>query len=60
MQLENSVREIHELFVELSVMVEQQGDTVDRIDMMVGDAEMVVHEGAQQIKQARHKKKKTR
>ena len=60
LQLENSVKEVHELFVELSVMVVQQGETVDRIDMIVGDAEIVVHDGAEQIKQARRTKKKTR
>ena len=60
LQLENSVREIHELFMELSVMVEEQGETVDRIDMVVVDAEILAHDEAEQIKQARCKKKKPR
>ena len=60
LQLENSVREVNELFVELSIMVEQQGETLDRIDMAVGDAEIVVQEGTEQIKQGHRKKKKNR
>lgn len=52
LKLENSIREVYELFMELSQMVEQQGESINRIVDLVEEAEARVHEGKEEIIQA--------
>merc|ERR1712062_437218 len=56
LKLEKGITEIHEMFLDLSNMVNIQGEAVDRIETRVGDAQMHVEEGREQLKQARRKK----
>ena len=52
LKLENSIREVYELFMELSQMVEQQGESINRIVDLVEEAEAKVYEGKEEIIQA--------
>ena len=52
LKLENSIREVYELFMELSQMVEQQGESINRIEALVEDAGERVHSGKEEIVQA--------
>ena len=52
LKLENSIREVYELFMELSQMVEQQGESINRIEALVEDAGERVHSGKEEIIQA--------
>ena len=52
LKLENSIREVYELFMELSAMVEQQGESINNIVQLVEDAEIKVHEGKKELVQA--------
>jgi syntaxin 1B/2/3 len=60
MKLEKGITEIHEMFLDLSNMVNMQGEAVDRIEVRVGDAQMHVEEGREQLKQAKKKQKAAR
>merc|ERR1712179_849559 len=51
---------INEMFLDLSNMVNIQGEAVDRIETRVGDAQMHVEEGREQLKQAKKKQKAAR
>ena len=59
-KLEKSIQEVYELFIELSAMVEDQGNTLDIIEMNVENTATNANEGAKNLKEARRKKKKTR
>jgi t-SNARE complex subunit (syntaxin) len=50
--LEKSIRELHELFVDMATLIEQQGDKVDRIENHVMNATSYVDKGREQVKQA--------
>jgi len=60
LKLEKGITEIHEMFLDLSNMVNIQGEAVDRIETRVGDAQMHVEEGREQLKQAKKKQKAAR
>ena len=59
-KLEKSIQEVYELFIELSAMVEDQGNSLDLIEMNIENIAANANEGAKNLKQARKKKKKTR
>ena len=59
-KLEKSIQEVYELFIELSAMVEEQGNSLDLIEMNIEKTAANANEGAKNLKQARKKKKKTR
>lgn len=59
-KLEKGISEVHEMFLDLSYMVNQQGETLDRIEDTVGEAQMQVEEGREQLKQAKKKQKSAR
>ena len=59
-KLEKSIQEVYELFIELSAMVEEQGNSLDLIEMNIESTAANANEGAKNLKQARKKKKKTR
>ena len=59
-KLEKGITEIHEMFLDLSNMVNLQGEAIDRIETRVGDAQMHVEEGREQLKQAKKKQKAAR
>ena len=52
LKLENSIREVYELFMELASMVEQQGESINNIVLLVEGAEARVYEGVKELKQA--------
>jgi len=52
LKIENSIRDVYELFMELQALVEQQGESVDTIARLVENAEDAVHEGAKDLAQA--------
>jgi len=60
MNLEKGISEIHEMFLDLSNMVNTQGEALDRIDVRVGEAQMNVEEGREQLRQAQKKQKSAR
>jgi len=59
-KLEKSIQEVYELFIELSAMVEDQGNSLDLIEMNIENTATNANEGAKNLKEARKKKKKTR
>jgi len=59
-KLEKSIQEVYELFTELSAMVEEQGNSLDLIEMNIENTAANANEGAKNLKQAQKKKKKTR
>jgi len=59
-KLEKGICEVHDMFLELSHMVEAQGEAVGRIEDRVGQAAINVEEGRQQLKSAEKKKKSAR
>ena len=52
MKLEQSIREVHELFLELSGLVSQQGELVNSIAYNVELADDKVEQGTEQLKDA--------
>eukprot|EP00117_Sycon_ciliatum_P010641 scpid92857/ scgid2654/ Syntaxin len=52
MKLENSIRELHEMFMDMAVLVEQQGEMIDRIEFNVENAAAYVAEAKVQTRQA--------
>ena len=60
MKLEQSIREVYELFVELSALVESQGDSVNNIAQFVDEAVIHVEKGNTEIHKARVYKDKAR
>ncbi|XP_045475452.1 syntaxin-1A-like isoform X2 [Harmonia axyridis] len=51
-KLENSIRELHDMFMDMAMLVENQGDLVDRIEYHVGQAENHVVSGRSELKTA--------
>jgi len=52
MKLENSIRELHEMFSDLAILVESQGEMIDRIEHNVESAAEYVQEAASDINKA--------
>ncbi|XP_014217438.1 syntaxin-16 [Copidosoma floridanum] len=55
-----SISELHDVFKELAVMVQDQGTVLDRIDYNIEQTEVQVHQGCQQLKKAETYKQKNR
>ncbi|CAG7725815.1 unnamed protein product, partial [Allacma fusca] len=51
-KLEKSIRELHEMFLEMAVLVENQGEMVDRIETHVTQAQDAVDKAEEQLGQA--------
>lgn len=57
MIIERSVTELHELFVEMKAMVDEQGELVNRIDEFVSSAREYIDKADTELGQAvRHQK----
>lgn len=59
-RLEKGITEIHEMFIDLSNLVETQGEVLDRIDVQVEQARDHVESGREQLRQADNSKKSAR
>lgn len=59
-RLEKGIAEVHEMFLDLSRMVELQGEQVDRIDLTIGQAVDHVEQGRDHLRQAEVKKRSAR
>mmetsp|Transcript_34324 Transcript_34324/g.97232 ORF Transcript_34324/g.97232 Transcript_34324/m.97232 type:complete len:321 (-) Transcript_34324:75-1037(-) len=59
-ELERSLLELHQLFLDMAVLVEAQGEMLDNIENQVGKAKDYVAKGAQNLVQARELQKSTR
>jgi len=60
-ELEKQVTEVRDLFLEISILITEQGETIDRIETRIDDAEINVDKGNDQLKKAKklkHKKRK--
>ncbi|XP_058837979.1 syntaxin-1A isoform X5 [Topomyia yanbarensis] len=51
-KLENSIRELHDMFMDMAMLVESQGDLVDRIEYHVEQSGNYVAQGHQDLVQA--------
>jgi len=60
LKLEKGITEIHEMFMDLSYMVSEQGETIDRIETHVTAAAQQVESGREQLQQAEKHKKSAR
>uniref|UniRef100_A0AAR5P7G8 t-SNARE coiled-coil homology domain-containing protein n=1 Tax=Dendroctonus ponderosae TaxID=77166 RepID=A0AAR5P7G8_DENPD len=59
-KLENSIRELHDMFMDMAMLVENQGELVDRIEYQVETTQNHVAEGHQQLKTAQEYQSKAR
>ena len=48
MALEKNIRELHELFIDMATLIEQQGDKIDRIENHVANSRSYVEKGREQ------------
>jgi len=53
LKLENSIRELHQLFMDMAVMVEQQGELLDQIEHQVAEGCEYVKKGTDELVKAR-------
>ncbi len=60
LRLENSLAEVHAMFLEVAALVEDQGTIVDTIEVNIGEAEDYTRRGVEEVKQAQRMKKKIR
>ncbi|XP_053683232.1 syntaxin-1A isoform X5 [Sabethes cyaneus] len=51
-KLENSIRELHDMFMDMAMLVESQGELVDRIEYHVEQSRDYVAQGQQELVQA--------
>ncbi|XP_065889659.1 syntaxin-1A-like [Dysidea avara] len=59
MALEQDIRELHEMFVDMSALVQEQGEVIDRIEHNVESAGQHVRKGREEVKQAAKLKSST-
>merc|ERR1711997_1415224 len=59
-KLEQGIKEVHDMFMDISILVETQGEAVGRIEDVVGQAAHNVEEGRKQLAEAEKKKKSGR
>jgi len=59
-KLESSINELHQLFVDMAVLVEAQGELVNQIEKNVGDAVVYTEKGVQQLKKANEYQRSSR
>ncbi|MCO5610137.1 hypothetical protein L7F22_064372 [Adiantum nelumboides] len=60
MELEKSLVELHQIFMDMAVMVEAQGERLDEIEHYVRQANAYMDCGAQQLKSAKHYQQNSR
>ena len=63
LSLEQNIKELHEMFVDLAVLVDEQGEIIDRIEYNVENAAVHVDQGRKQLRQAvtlKHKNNRLR
>ncbi|KAF7818862.1 syntaxin-121-like [Senna tora] len=58
--LEKNLQELHQVFLDMAVLVQSQGEQLDDIESHVGRASSFVRSGAQQLQTARKHQKNTR
>ncbi|XP_017488413.1 PREDICTED: syntaxin-1A-like [Rhagoletis zephyria] len=59
-KLENSIRELHDMFIDMAMLVEQQGEAINRIETHVQSTFDYVEKAREQTKQAMEYQKKSR
>ncbi|XP_020598696.1 syntaxin-121-like [Phalaenopsis equestris] len=59
-ELERSLVELHQVFLDMAVMVEAQGHQIDDIESQVGRARSFVDRGTQQLQEAKRHQRNTR
>ncbi|KAG0475448.1 hypothetical protein HPP92_015134 [Vanilla planifolia] len=59
-EIERSLLELHQVFLDMAVLVEEQGHQIDDIESQVGRAKSFVDRGVHQLHQARKNQKNTR
>ncbi|KAH0458298.1 hypothetical protein IEQ34_013613 [Dendrobium chrysotoxum] len=59
-ELERNLMELHQVFLDMAVMVETQGQQLDDIESQVGRASSFVDHGVKQLHQARRHQRNTR
>eukprot|EP00126_Sphaerothecum_destruens_P009579 Sdes_comp20539_c0_seq2m15235 len=52
LKLEKSIKELHELFVDMAILVEAQGEMIDRIEFNVSESTQYVEEAVIELKAA--------
>jgi len=60
LKLEESLRELHQLFVDMAVLVEAQGELLDQIENQVSNAVGYTEKGAKELEKANYYQKKSR
>ncbi|KAI3677050.1 hypothetical protein L1987_86668 [Smallanthus sonchifolius] len=58
--IERNLKELHQVFMDMAVLVEQQGEQLDNIESHVNRANSFVTRAASQLNEARKKQKNTR
>lgn len=58
--LERSVKQVHQMFMELALLVDQQGELVDSIEHQVNSAAEYVEQGNKQLDKAMYHRKQAR
>eukprot|EP00053_Salpingoeca_punica_P016710 m.158779 g.158779 ORF g.158779 m.158779 type:complete len:310 (+) comp17028_c4_seq2:910-1839(+) len=58
--LEKSLLELHEMFLDLAILVESQGEMIDRIEFSVDNAATYTHHAVTELKGAQKNQKKAR
>lgn len=58
--LEKSLLELHEMFLDLAILVESQGEMIDRIEHSVDNAAVYTHAGVVELGKAEKNQKKAR
>jgi len=59
-KLESSIREVHQLFMDMAILVEQQGELLDNIEDIVSHAATYTEQGVTQLVKAKDLQKKMR
>ncbi|KAL2464075.1 syntaxin [Forsythia ovata] len=59
-EMEKNLKELHQVFLDMAVLVESQGEELDDIESQVGRANSSVRGGTQQLQVARKHQKNTR
>jgi len=60
LKLEESLRELHQLFVDMAVLVDAQGELLDQIENQVNNAVGYTEKGAKELEKANYYQKKSR
>lgn len=59
-KLETSIRELHDMFMDMAMLVENQGELVDRVEYHVGQTQNHIESSKLQIKAAKEYQSKAR